>query len=86
MKFHPLIFCLLTSGIASSLGPSRRACASELLPTPSIKLQAELEKAASIGSANPFAANLALMPFRVLHHRYPNEILVDEGYQDAVQR
>ena len=86
MKFHPLILCLLTSGIASSLGLSRGACASELLPTPSIKLQAELEKAASIGSANPFSANLALMPFRVLHHRYPNEILVDEGYQDAVQR
>lgn len=86
MKFHLLILCLLTSGITSSLGPSRGACASEQMTTPSIKLQAELEKAASIGSANPFAVNLALMPFRVLHHRYPNEIVVDEGYQDAVQR
>lgn len=92
MKFHLLILCLLTSGITSSLGPSRGDSSSDLLPASTVKLQgdsiklkAELEKAASIGCANPFAANLALIPFRVLHHRYPNEILVDEGYQDAVQ-
>lgn len=86
MKFHPLILCLLTSGIASSLGSSRGTCASEQLPTSSVKLQAELEKAASIGRANPFATNLALAPFRLLHRRYPDDILADEGYQDAVQR
>jgi hypothetical protein len=93
MKFHLLILCLLTCGIISSLGPSRGASHSSRLPAPSIKLQGdsvklqlELEKAASIGRADPFAGDLALRPFRVLHHRYPNEILVDESYQDAVQR
>ena len=51
---------------------------------PSPAIRAELERANAAANGRDFDSNVA--PFLALRQRHPNDLVVHERYQDAVQR
>jgi hypothetical protein len=62
--------------------PARGSPAAACEPAPAVR--AELEKASVASSGRDFDKNVA--PFLALRQRHPNDLVVHERYQDAVQR
>jgi len=86
MKITPAAFWLPLCCICAFPLPGR--CA-PVVNTPCVAspgFQAELDRAATAGLANPMDTGAALAPFRALRAHHPDDIFAHEGYQDAVQR
>jgi tetratricopeptide (TPR) repeat protein len=78
MYYCLVLLTLLTSG---------RAWQAQHFPCgPSPEVRSELEKAANPNAAGPNAIDLALPPLAALRDRYPNDLFVNEAYQNAVQK
>ncbi len=64
--------------------PAVAWCAAPGACGPAPEIRAEIEKAAAIPIADPFAFDRNVAPFLALRQRYPDNLFVHERYQDAV--